>query len=123
MPEEVTEDGTSGYGWFTLKYGANEIQKLAISATYQGFDSSFGRSTATDSLSVSYRVFTRFILFANLSRSQTEESDGERTRITNLRGGLRLASPMRWPVPRPPLRLTEGREQGQTTCDLERPRE
>ena len=66
-------------------------RKLAISATYQGFDGSSGRATATDSLSVTYRVFTRFLLFANLSRSRTEEGDGEATRITNLRGGLRLA--------------------------------
>jgi len=66
-------------------------RKLAISATYQGFDGSFGRSTSTDSLSVTYRVFTRFLLFANLSRSRAEEADGEATRITSLRGGLRLA--------------------------------
>ena len=66
-------------------------RKLAISATFQGFDGSSGRSTSTDSLSVNYRLFTRFILFANLSRSRTEESDGEATRISNLRAGLRLA--------------------------------
>jgi hypothetical protein len=74
---------------FFLSYAPGD--KLSVSATYQGFDGSFGRSTATDSLSLNYRLFTRFILFANLSRSRTEDGEGETARITNLRGGLRLA--------------------------------
>jgi hypothetical protein len=91
-----------GTWWYTDDTGVGSLnqslflsyapgRKLAISATFQGFDGSSGRSTSTDSLGVTYRLFTRFILFANLSRSRTEESDGEATRISNLRVGLRLA--------------------------------
>lgn len=91
-----------GTWWYNNDFGNGSLnqslflsytpgRKLAISASYQGFDGSFGRSTTTDALSVSYRLFTRFILFANLSRSRTEQSDGESIRISNLRAGLRLA--------------------------------
>jgi len=66
-------------------------RKLAFSATYQGFEGPTGIGTATDSLGVTYRLFTRFILFANLSRSRTDQADGEADEITNLRAGLRLA--------------------------------
>ena len=45
--------------------------RLTISATYQGYDGSGGSGPRTDSLSVTYRLFTRFHLFANLSRSRT----------------------------------------------------
>ena len=64
--------------------------KLAISATYRGFDTSTGVGTSGDSVNVTYRLFRRFILFANLSRSRSEVTGGESTQITSLRAGLRL---------------------------------
>jgi hypothetical protein len=64
--------------------------KLAISATYRGFDSSTGVGTSGDSVNVTYRLYRRFILFANLSRSRSELTGGESDEITSLRAGLRL---------------------------------
>jgi hypothetical protein len=66
-------------------------QKLSISGTYQGFDSSTGRGTFTDSLSLSYRFYRQLILFANLSRSRFEGDEGETSQISNLRAGLRFS--------------------------------
>jgi hypothetical protein len=65
--------------------------KLAISATYRGFDSSTGTGTSGDTISASYRLYRRFILFANLSRSRSEVTGGSSTQITSLRAGLRLS--------------------------------
>jgi hypothetical protein len=86
-----SKDGGNGALNQSLFLSYTPGRKLAISAAYQGFDGSFGRSTTTDAVSVSYRLFTRLILFANLSRSRTEEGDGETIQISNLRAGLRLA--------------------------------
>jgi hypothetical protein len=66
-------------------------RKLSISGTYQGFDSSTGTGTFTDSLSVIYRFYRQLILFANLSRSRFENDEGETSQISNLRAGLRFS--------------------------------
>jgi hypothetical protein len=65
--------------------------KLTLSATYRGFDSSTGVGTSGDSVNVTYRLYRRFILFANLSRSRSEVTGGESTEISSLRAGLRLS--------------------------------
>lgn len=65
--------------------------RLTLSATYQGFEGLGLVATSTDSLSLTYRLFARFVLFANLSQSKTEVSGGESARISNLRAGFRLA--------------------------------
>lgn len=73
---------------YTISYTPGD--KLAISATYRGFDSSVGVGTSGDSVNVTYRLYRRFILFANLSRSRTEVTGDESTEITSLRAGLRF---------------------------------
>jgi len=65
--------------------------RLSVSATYQGYDASAGAGTATDSFDLLYRLFNRFFLFANLSRSRTEGIESAEARISNLRAGLRLS--------------------------------
>lgn len=74
---------------YNLSYTPGE--KLSISASYQGFDSPGDVTTSTDNLSVAYRLYARFTLFASLARSRTEVTDGESTQITSLRAGLRLS--------------------------------
>jgi len=74
---------------YALSYAPGD--RLTISATYQGYEAFGGVATATDSLSATYRLFTRFILFANLSRSRSADGDEESTRISNLRLGLLLS--------------------------------
>jgi hypothetical protein len=91
-----------GTWWYTDADGSSSLNqsynlsyapgpKLTVSAAYQGFESAGGRGTFTDNVHVSYRVLTRFVLFANLSRSRSEEAGGEIAKITNLRGGFRLS--------------------------------
>lgn len=86
-----TDDGgrTSLNQSYHVSYAPGD--RLTLSATYQGFEGLGLVTTATDSVSLTYRLFARFLLFANLSRSTTEVSGGESTRIANLRLGLRLA--------------------------------
>jgi len=86
-----TDDGgrTSLNQSYHLSYAPGD--RLTLSATYQGFEGLGLVATSTDSVSAAYRLFARFVLFANLSRSKTEVSGGESTQISNLRAGLRLA--------------------------------
>jgi len=74
---------------YNLSYAPGD--RLTVSATYQGFDDVGGVGTSTDSLSATYRLFTQFLLFANLSRSTTEDIQGESFRVSNFRAGLQLA--------------------------------
>lgn len=74
---------------YSLSYAPGD--RLTVSATYQGYDDVAGSDTSTDSLSATYRLFTQFLLFANLSRSTTRDTQGESTRVSNLRAGLQLA--------------------------------
>lgn len=86
-----TDDGgrTSLNQSYHVSYAPGD--RLTLSATYQGFEGLGLVATSTDSASISYRLFSQFVLFANLSRSRTEVSGGESTSISNLRAGLRLA--------------------------------
>ena len=74
---------------YSLSYAPGD--RLTISATYQGFEAFGGVATATDSVAVTYRLFTRFVLFANLSRSRTADGGEENSTISNLRLGLLLS--------------------------------
>jgi len=90
-----------GTWWFTNDSGRTSLSqsynisyspgnKLSISATYQGFDSSNSVGTSTDGVNISYRLHHQFILFASLTRSSSEVIGGESTEISSLRAGLRL---------------------------------
>ncbi len=86
-----TDDG--GRGSLNQSYSVSYApgDRLTVSATYQGFDDVGGVGTSTDSLGATYRLFTQFLLFANLSRSTTEDIQGESIRVSNFRAGLQLA--------------------------------
>jgi hypothetical protein len=92
----------SGNWWFTDDSGRTSFNqsynvsyapgdRLTLSATYQGYQDIGGFETSTDSLNAAYRLFTQFLLFANLSRSTTEGPGGESLRVSNFRAGLQLA--------------------------------
>jgi hypothetical protein len=92
----------SGGWWFTDDSGRRNLNqsynlsyapgdRLTISATYQGYDEVGGIQTTTDSLNATYRLFTQFLLFANLSRSSTQDIQREPVRVSNFRAGLQLA--------------------------------
>jgi hypothetical protein len=86
-----TDDGgrTSLNQSYSVSYAPGS--RLTLTAAYQGFEGLGTVTTSTDSLGLTYRLFTRFVLFANLSRSKTAVSGGESTQISNLRAGLRFA--------------------------------
>jgi hypothetical protein len=86
-----TDDGgrTSLNQSYNVSYAPGD--RLTVSATYQGYEDFGGVGTATDSLSAAYRLFTQFLLFANLSRSTTKDTRGESLRVSNFRAGLQLA--------------------------------
>jgi hypothetical protein len=74
---------------YNLSYAPGD--RLTLSATYQGYEAFGGYETSTDSLDATYRLFTRLVLFANLSRSMTMGGGVERLRVSNFRAGLQLA--------------------------------
>jgi len=74
---------------FRVSYAPGD--RLRVSGSYQGLEEMDGRGTFSDSLSLNYRLFARFLLFANLSRSRTGESTAAEVKISNLRLGLRLS--------------------------------
>jgi len=74
---------------YNLSYTPGD--RLTLSATYQGYETVGGVGTATDSIAATYRLFTRFVLFANLSRSTTQDATEESSTISNLRMGLLLS--------------------------------
>ncbi len=86
-----TDDGGRGSlnQSYNLSYAPGD--RLTVSATYQGYEDAGGFQTSTDSLSATYRLFMQFLLFANLSRSTSEGTQGESTRVSNFRAGLQLA--------------------------------
>ncbi len=57
IPTELTADAVAGqFGYFTLKYGGNEVQKLTISATYQPQQGSYyGQSSVSGSITLGIR--------------------------------------------------------------------
>jgi hypothetical protein len=87
----LTDD--SGRTSFNQSYNVSYApgDRLTLSATYQGYQDVGGFETSTDSLNAAYRLFTQFLLFANLSRSTTEGPGGESLRVSNFRAGLQLA--------------------------------
>jgi hypothetical protein len=86
-----TDDGgrTSLNQSYSVSYTPGS--RLTLTAAYQGFEGLGTVTTSTDSVGLTYRLFTRFALFANLSRSKTAVSGGESDRISNVRAGLRFA--------------------------------
>ena len=58
IPTELTADAVAGqFGYFTLKYGGNEVQKLTISATYQPQQGSYyGQSSVSGSITLGFDV-------------------------------------------------------------------
>jgi len=92
----------SGSWWYTDDSGRGTLNqsynvsyapgdRLTVSAAHQGYDDVGGIETSTDSLSATYRLFTQFLLFANLSRSTTQDVQGDSVRVSNFRAGLQLA--------------------------------
>jgi len=92
----------SGSWWYTDDSGRGTLNqsynvsyapgdRLTVSAAHQGYDDVGGIETSTDSLSATYRLFTQFLLFANFSRSTTQDVQGDSVRVSNFRAGLQLA--------------------------------
>lgn len=64
--------------------------KLTLTASWEELDSDAGRVTGNQSLGVSYRLYTRVLLSATLSRSRFSQVGGANEDITSAQAGLTL---------------------------------